>query len=124
MKKLGIATLVFAAMSLAGDVSGTWAGDMEMKREGETRPNTAHLVLSQTGNEIKGSVGPRADKQMPITKGTVNGSEIILEAKVPDKDARMIFNLKIDGEKLSGTLRAEGPGAPDMIGTMTLSRMK
>jgi hypothetical protein len=97
---------------------------MEMKRGGETRQDSAHLVLTQTGNEIKGSLGPTADKQLPITKGTITGSDLMLEATIPNKDAKMVLRLKVDGEKLTGELRTEGAEAEDMSGTLSLSRGK
>jgi hypothetical protein len=97
---------------------------MEMKHNGETRADSAHMVLTQTGSEVKGTVGPTAEKQLPISKGSVEGSDVYLEAVLPDKDVKMVLRLKLDGEKLTGTLKAEGSKAEDMSGTMTLSRAK
>jgi hypothetical protein len=118
------ATMLFAALSWAADVTGTWSGPMEMKRNGETRPDTAHFVLTQSGTQIKGTVGPRPETQFAITKGSLEGSDVYIEAAHPDKDMRLVLRLKLDGDKLTGTLKAEGPEADDMSGTMTVSRAK
>ena len=53
---------------------------MEMKRGDETRPDSAYLILVQEGSIIKGSMGPNAEKQLRIIKGTIEGPEIVLEA--------------------------------------------
>jgi hypothetical protein len=120
---LGTAVL-FSALTWAADVTGTWSGPMEMKRGGETRDDSAYLVLKQEGNVITGTVGPNVDKRLEITKGTVEETGIYIEAKVPDKDAKLVLRLKLEGEKLTGELRGEGPDAPPITGKMTLSREK
>jgi hypothetical protein len=120
---LGTAVL-FSALTWAADVTGTWSGPMEMKRGDETRDDSACLMLKQEGSVITGTVGPNVDKRIEITKGTIEDNAIYIEAKVPDKDAKMVLRLKIEGEKLTGELRAEGPDAPPITGRMTLSREK
>jgi hypothetical protein len=122
---LGTAFL-FSALAWAADVTGTWSGPMEMKRGDETRDDSAYLMLTQNGGEITGSAGPNADKQMKITKGTITGDEIYLEVAPPepDRNAKMVIRLKLDGEKLVGELKAEGPDAPPISGRMTLTRQK
>jgi hypothetical protein len=120
---LGTAVL-FSVLTWAADVTGTWSGPMEMKKGDETRDDSAYLVLKQEGSVITGTVGPNVDKRLEITKGTIEENAIHIEAKVPDKDARLVLRLKLEGEKLTGELRGEGPDAPPISGKMTLTREK
>lgn len=122
MKRLFGAALLFSALLFGADVTGTWSGPMEMKRGGETRQDSAHLVLTQTGKEIKGTVGPTAEKQWAITKGTVDGDDILIE--VDDSGRKMTLQLKMDGEKMTGDLKGEGGDGEPFTGKMALSRLK
>jgi hypothetical protein len=122
LRRLLATTILTSALTWAADLTGTWSGPMEMKREGETRPDSAHLVLTQKGEEITGTAGPNADKQMKITKGTFTGSDVYIEVAMPDKDAKLVLRLKLDGDKLVGELRGEGSDAPPITGNMTLTR--
>ena len=123
MRKLLCAVVMFSATVWSADVTGTWSGPMEMKRGDETKADSAYLVLKQTGNEITGTVGPNEEKRLPITKGNADGDSIYLEAIVEGEN-KMVLRLKLDGEKLAGELKAEGPTAPPLSGKMTLSKVK
>ncbi len=123
MRRLLCAVAVLSAALWAGDVTGTWSGPLEMKRDGETKADSAYLVLKQSGNEVTGTVGPNEEKRRPITKGTAEGDNIYLEAVV-EGDNKMVFRLKLDGDKLSGELKAEGATAPPISGKMTLTKVK
>ena len=95
-----------------------------MTRGGETKDDNAHLVLTQKGNEITGTVGPNADKQMPITKGAIEGSDVTLEATPPGGQGKLILKLKAEGDKLTGDLKAEGSDGEAFSGKMTLTKSK
>ena len=123
MRRLLGAVVVLSATMLAGDITGTWSGPMEMKKGDETKTDSAYLVLKQSGNEVTGTVGPNEEKRLPITKGTAEGDNIYLEAVVEGEN-KMVFRLKIDGDKLIGELKAEGPTAPPVSGKMTLTKVK
>jgi hypothetical protein len=112
-----IATFAFGA-----DVTGTWSGPMQMSRGGETKDDSAHFVLTQKGNEITGTVGPTAEKQMPITKGTIEGSDINLEAASPDGAMKITIKLKAEADKLTGDLKAEGSGGEPFTGKLTVTK--
>jgi hypothetical protein len=105
------------------DVTGTWSGSMAMTRDGETKDDTAYLVLKQTGSEVTGTIGPTAEKRLTITKGTAEGSNVYIEAVVEGEN-KLVLRLKLEGEKLTGDLKAEGPTAPPLTGKMTLSKEK
>lgn len=123
MKKFLSAMVLFAAMSFGADVTGTWSGPMQMTRDGETRDDSAHLVLTQKGAEITGTAGPNAEKQMPIAKGSIEGDAIKLEVDGPNGAGKFVLRLKVDGEKMTGDLATEG-GEAQMTGKLTLTRAK
>ena len=120
--KTTLLMLAMAAMTWAADVTGTWSGPMEMTRNGETRSDSAHLILKQTGGEVTGTVGPTAEKQTQITKGTVTGDDIVLEATAPDNGIRFVLKLKLESDKLVGSLDARSPDGETMAGKLTLTR--
>lgn len=124
MKKLLSSMALFAALSWGADVTGTWSGPMQMTRGGETKDDSAHMVLTQKGTEITGTIGPNADKQLPISKGSIEGSDITLEATPPNGEGKVTVKLKADGDKLIGELKAEGGGGEPFTGKMTLTKSK
>jgi hypothetical protein len=123
MKRLLGAVLLFSVLSFGADITGTWSGPMEMKRGGETRQDSAHLVLTQSGNDVKGTAGPTAERQWAIKKGSVNGEDIQLEVE-NEQGRKMVLQLKVDGEKLTGDLKGEGGDGEPFTGKMVLSRQK
>ena len=124
MKNLLSTMAVFVTLSWGADVTGAWSGPLKMTNKGETRGDTAHLMLTQTGNEVKGTVGPTAEKQHPITKGSIEGADVLLEAAMPDNNGKIIIRLKLEGDKLTGDLKAEGIEGEAFTGTMDLARAK
>ena len=121
MRTVLVALLALAVSMTAADVTGTWSGAMEMKHGDETKDDTAYLVLNQTGNEITGTIGPNADKRLQITKGTIDGYNVYIEAIVEGEN-KLVLRLKAADGKLSGDLKAEGPTAPPITGKMTLTK--
>jgi hypothetical protein len=115
--------LALGGAMFAADISGTWTGPVAMKRGEETRDDSAHLVLKQNGATVTGTMGPNADRQYTITKGSIDGSNVHLEAVIEDEN-KIVLSLKLEGEKLTGDLKAEGPTAPPLTGTMTLEKKK
>jgi hypothetical protein len=121
MRKLIIGLLALAASVYAADVTGTWAGPLTMSNGGETREDTALLVLKQEGGAVTGSIGPNEERRYNITKGTSDGTNVYIEAVIQGED-KMVLTLKLEGEKLAGDLKAEGPTAPPITGKMTLTK--
>lgn len=115
---------LFASLTFAADVTGAWSGPMQMTRGTETREDSVHVVLIQADNKITGSVGPNAEKQVPITKGTIEGSDVTLEAVPPSGQGTATFKLKVEGDKLVGELKVEGGDGEPITGKMTLSKSK
>ena len=96
---------------------------MAMTKGGETKDDTAYLILKQTGAEITGTIGPNSGKRLQITKGTADGNNVYIEAVVEGEN-KLVLRLKVDGDKLAGDLKAEGPTAPPISGKMNLSKEK
>jgi len=121
--KLLVGLVAFVALIHAADVTGTWSGSMAMTKGDETKDDTAYLVLKQTGAEISGTIGPNAEKRLTITKGSAEGNNVYIEATV-EGDNKLVLRLKVDGDKLVGDLKAEGPTAPPISGKMNLTKEK
>ena len=77
MKKLAMIALVFAASLMADDYSGVWKGKggIEDARYGSV-PQTAQLTLVQAGSQISGTLKIGNGKILPLSSGTVSGSQI------------------------------------------------
>ena len=96
---------------------------MAMTQGDETKDDSAYLILKQTGTEITGTIGPNADKRLTITKGSADGNNVYIEAIV-EGDNKLVLRLKVEGDKLVGDLKAEGPTAPPVSGKMSLMKEK
>ena len=123
MGRLLVALLTLVAAMHAADVTGTWSGSMAMTKGDETKDDSAYLILKQTGTEISGTIGPNADKRLTITKGSADGNSVYIEAIV-EGDNKLVLRLKVEGDKLVGDLKAEGPTAPPISGKMSLTKEK
>ena len=123
MGRLLVALLTLVAAMHAADVTGTWSGSMAMTKGDETKDDSAYLILKQTGTEITGTIGPNADKRLTITKGSADGNGVYIEAIV-EGDNKLVLRLKVEGDKLVGDLKAEGPTAPPISGKMSLTKEK
>jgi hypothetical protein len=121
--KLLTGILALVAMAHAADITGTWSGSASMTRDNETRDDTALLMLKQNGAQITGTIGPNEGRRMEITKGSAEGNTVYIEAIVEGEN-KIVLRLKLDGEKLVGDLKAEGPTAPPLTGKLNLSRQK
>jgi hypothetical protein len=121
MRKLIIGLLAVAASVYAADVTGTWAGPMSMSNGTDTREDTALLILKQDGGAITGTIGPNEERRYNITKGTSDGTNVLIEAVIQGED-KLVLRLKLESEKLTGDLKAEGPTAPPISGKMTLTK--
>ena len=102
-----IATALALAAVLAGapaDVSGKWDGKLTMQRDGETREDSALLILAQKGTTITGTVGGNESDQHPITLGTIDGDKVVLVAKNARNDREYRIELTLSGDELKGTI--------------------
>ncbi len=101
---------VFALTAIADiNVTGKWSGSFNVTNQnGETKDDTAFLVLKQTGNEITGTAGPNEGEQFPIQKGKIDGDRITLE--VEHEGGVIKFNLVVAEERIKGDAEASHEG--------------
>lgn len=91
------------------DVSGKWSGTFDITRpDGQVQNDSAFLVLKQNGTEITGSVGPNETKQLPITKGKIDGNKIAIEAG--DEGHTITFALVLNADHITGDVNMTGDG--------------
>ena len=118
---LAIAGLVLAlSTGAAADVTGTWEGTITSQRaDGTTSDDAAYLILKQKGSEITGTVGGNADDQHPITKGTIEGSKVMIEATHATNGREYKVELTVDGDSMKGTVTSG-----DRTAQLTVKRLK
>ncbi len=96
----------------ASDVTGTWKGKFLIRLpSGETREALACLILKQNGSEVSGSAGPSEERQLKISKGTIEGGRVLLEQN--HANGRVLkFKLTLSGDAIQGemTYDDERPG--------------
>ncbi len=103
MKHLVFALLLVAFTLAAADVNvtGTWSGTAVITMpDGQDRDSGAFMVFKQEGATLTGTAGPAEDRQVPISKGKVDGSKVSFEVVV--EDAKFEFSLVLDNDHLKG----------------------
>jgi hypothetical protein len=103
---LAIAGLVLAlSTGAAADVTGTWEGTLIGQRpDGTTSEDGAYLVLKQKGSEVTGTVGGNVNDQHPITKGSIDGSKVLIEATHSTNGREYKVELTVEGDQMKGTV--------------------
>ena len=113
---------VLALVASAADVSGTWSGTLKITGpDGQTQGDTIHLILKQDGGKLTGTAGPRADEQLPIEKGTIDGNNVTLE--VPYLYGVFKFAVVLEGDHLKGDV-AMSAGGQTVKSKMDATRAK
>jgi len=119
---LGVSPLL-AFQEKAPDLTGTWTGKFSVVSQGE-KEEGAYVILKQTGTELSGSVGPSAERQQTINKGTVvtskDGTAVTFDTGRPGHV--IAFELKLVDGRLKGTAKDEF--YPDNKITVDLQRAK
>lgn len=112
MKRLSIALslmLIFSPTLLAAeDLTGTWSGSFNITMNGETREDSAYMVLKQNGSELTGTAGPNSSQQWQIIKGKVEGNKVTFEVQTDQPLIR--FELMMVDGRLKGQANAELQG--------------
>ncbi|MGD0301375.1 MAG: hypothetical protein ABSE86_30220 [Bryobacteraceae bacterium] len=103
MKSILLSLLLAAAWTLSGaDLTGKWAGTVDMKQDGEAQTIPVVMIVKQEGNKLTGTAGPEED-QHTIQKGVVDGDTVTLE--VDGGEAIYYLELKVDGDQISGAVK-------------------
>jgi hypothetical protein len=102
--------MIFVAMNmLAADASGKWTGTMTVSTpDGVGKAMPALLVLKQDGDKLTGTAGPDENERHDIENGNANNGSITFQ--VPTGNAIMKFNLKHEGEEITGEITREREG--------------
>jgi hypothetical protein len=104
-----LTALIFsAALLLAADFSGQWAGKTKLSIDGQVQEDTMHLSLKQSGDRLTGSAGPTPEQQAPIRNGKVEGSRVTFETPVPNGVFQ--FDLTLEDGHLKGNVVAIAQG--------------
>ena len=104
MKFLRILLLAafFTLAAIAADVSGTWEGTFKISMpDGTTNNDGVHLILKQDGTKLTGTGGPSADRQLPISNGSVAGNAVRFEIATPDGGS-FRFDVALQNDRLQG----------------------
>jgi hypothetical protein len=108
MKSIFLSLLLAAAWTLSGaDLTGKWSGTVDMKQDGEAQTIPVVMIVKQDGNKLTGTVGTE-DEQHAIQKGLVDGDTVTMEAD--NGEAIYYLELKVDGDQISGAVKAGADG--------------
>lgn len=116
IKRLGFTLwLLLAVFAWGAGVDGKWTGQLTLDT-GQIVPASVHL--KQEGSAVTGTQGPSEEKQFPLTKGRIEGEQIIIEAQPGPAVLRL--SMKRDGDKLTGEVFED----ERKIGTVSLQKAK
>ncbi|HEX6976480.1 MAG TPA: hypothetical protein VF147_18865 [Vicinamibacterales bacterium] len=105
-----LAVLLFTmvpAQAQSTDVTGKWAAALTRTApDGRTQTIDFQFNLTQKGKTVTGTVGPNAERQWEIEKGTVDGTKVTFRAQQPNGPMRT-FTLTLVKERLQGEMLAE-----------------
>lgn len=94
----------------SADLTGKWTGTMTRTApDGRTQSIDFMFDLTQKGKVLTGTVGPNAERQWPIEKGTHDAGKVTFQVQQPDGPIRT-FTLKLVKDRLEGEMLAEMNG--------------
>ena len=92
------------------NVTGKWTGKLTRTApDGQTQAIDWICDLKQKDKVLTGTTGPNAERQWPIEKGAVDGSNVTFRVQQPDGPMRT-FTLKLVKDRLQGEMLAELKG--------------
>jgi len=101
---------LLSTIALFADVTGKWSGSFDVAGpDGQTKSDTAFMVLKQSGEAITGTAGPNEDHQFSIKVGKIDGDKIALEVELDD-GAVLKFDLTLAGGHIKGDVKGEMGG--------------
>jgi len=115
-----ILIVCFAAIALAADITGNWAGSISV---GDNQYNLIYS-FKQDGEKLSGTVVREGGGEpVPLNDGKVQGDKVtfFVQAERGGTLTKYIMEGAIKGDEITLTTRTEG--GPD-IGPMTLKRAK
>ncbi len=114
--------LLLAATAFAGDLTGKWAGTLEMKTpDGETRTSDAVMELKQSGDQITGQAGPNEQEMFPIENAKLDGKRLTFTVSHEGRMLKFELTLMAD-DKLEGSLQGESDSGEKRTGKLTFTK--
>ena len=103
---LAMAVLSMAlAIAVPADVTGRWAGTLTAERpDGSTHQDSVLLILEQKGSSLTGTIGGHENDRHPITKGTIDGNRVSIQATSANGERQFQLELTLDADEMKGTL--------------------
>jgi hypothetical protein len=99
----------FALTLSAADLTGKWTGAYDVVvSDGEPMKGRVLMVLSQSGADLTGTVGPDEDQQAKILKGHIDGDKITFESQT--EGPLMKFELRIVQDHIVGEAKGDMDG--------------
>lgn len=102
---------LFAFLSAlsAADLTGKWTGSYDLTApDGTAMKGKVIMMLTQTGNEVSGTIGTTEQEQTKITRGIVDGDRITFESQT--EGPLMKFDLKLENEHIVGVAKGDADG--------------
>jgi hypothetical protein len=109
MKTIFYSLVLFAMTLSAADLTGKWSGTYDVTiSDGQTLKGRVYMVLTQSGSDLTGTIGPDEQQQSQITKGKVENDRITFENQT--EGPLMRFELRLENEHIRGEGRGDMEG--------------
>jgi hypothetical protein len=116
MKSVFFWLMLFAMSLSAADLSGKWTGNYDVTvSDGDPMKGRVYMILTQTGDDLTGTIGPDEQQQSRIMKGKIEGDRITFESQT--EGPLMRFDLRLE----DGHIRGEANG--NMEGTKIRAKL-
>jgi len=99
--------ILHAAQSTS--LTGSWSGSFLITMNGEERPDSIFMSLTQKGNVVSGTAGPNANQQWPIADGKVDGAKVTFVV-LAENEMQVKFELTLADGHLKGNANADENG--------------
>jgi hypothetical protein len=106
MKRTAWLLPVLAVTLSAADVSGRWAGVIEISTGGTTMTQAVRAEFHARAHAISGLIGRKGEDQAdPIRNGRVDGKRVLFEVNSAETASAFHFDLTMDGDRLEGSMK-------------------
>lgn len=114
----------FAATLMAADVSGKWAGNVDVDDPGggSVISTQVRADLTQKADVVTGTIGRQEDQSgESIQNAKLDGKRLTFEVSSSETQGLIKFLLTLDGDRLDGEMSGTMDGTP-IAGKVHLSR--
>ena len=113
-------------LALGADLTGRWTGTIAVDDTGSgtTITTQVRIEFQQQGDGVTGKIGRVEDSDaVPIKNVHMDGNTLSFEAASEETTGPMKFSLKIDGDRMEGTMKGSIDSG-DINGKVKLTRDK